>query len=162
MRLSTSSDLALSTVLSSATIELALRSGERDAAFAELIARIPDLEQKPEAKQALLHALQEREKRCSTGFDSGVAIPHTRDPIAGLEHPVVVFGRRLKGIAYGAIGDAPVKLVFLLVAPTVRHHLHLLGRLSRLLRDSQLRQDLLQAESAEEVLVFLEEAEQRL
>jgi mannitol/fructose-specific phosphotransferase system IIA component (Ntr-type) len=160
MKLSIAPHLAVSKLLSRATIELSLRSNERDAVFAELIGKIPDLVKRPEARQALLSALQEREKLCSTGFGGGVALPHTRKSIPGLEHAVVVFGRHLKGIPYGAMDDAPVRLLFLLVAPTINQHLHILARLSRLLRNAPLRQDLLDVEGPEEVLVFLREAEQ--
>src|SRR4051812_37678937 len=162
MSVSTSPGQKLCKLLSRSTIELSLRASGRDAVFAELIGKIPDLAHKVEARQALLRALQEREKLCSTGFGGGVALPHTRDRIAGLQHAIIVFGRHREGIAYGSGDDAPVKLFFLLVAPTVSQHLHLLGRLSRLLRNAQLRDDLLDVESAEEVLVFLRAAEEDL
>ena len=159
MSLCTATDLSIGNLLLRSTIELSLRSTERDAVFAELIGKIPDLVRRLDARQTLLQALQEREKLCSTGFGSGVALPHTRNSIAGLEHAIIVFGRHLKGISYGAMDGAPVKLLFLLVAPTINQHLNILARLSRLLRDAQLRHDLLSAESPDEVLVFVREAE---
>ena len=162
MKLSIAPELALSKLLSPASIALSLAANERDGVFAEMIARIPDLSNKPEARQGLLRALQERERLCSTGFGGGVALPHTRNSLVGLEHATIVFGRHLLGIPYGAMDNAPVKLLFLLVAPTVTQHLQILARLSRLLRNVQLRQDLLAVQSPEAVLAFLREAEERL
>ena len=113
MKLCTAPDLSISHLLSPTTIELFLRSDARDAVFAELISRIPDLVRRPAAKQALLNALRERESLCSTGCGGGVALPHTRNSILGLEHPLIVFGRHLQGIPYGAMDDRPVQLFFL-------------------------------------------------
>src|SRR5438045_3186789 len=98
MKLSLAPSVVLSELLSFAPIELSLYSRERDVAFAELIGKIPDLIEKPHAREALLKALQVREKLCSTEMGGGVAIPHTRNSITGLEHPFIVFGRQLDGL----------------------------------------------------------------
>jgi mannitol/fructose-specific phosphotransferase system IIA component (Ntr-type) len=152
--------VVLSQLLTPATMVLHLHAGQRDAIFVELINRIPDLAQKPEGRQRLLRALQEREQLHSTGIGDGVAIPHARHAIAGLaDHPIIVFGRHLPGIAYGAIDGAPVQLFFLLLAPSVSQHLQTLARLTRLLRDAALRKALLAAEKPETVLAVIREAE---
>jgi mannitol/fructose-specific phosphotransferase system IIA component (Ntr-type) len=162
MKLTEATRPRLSQLLSAITIELSLRGNDRDAVFQEMIDKIPDLAGKPEAKQALLSALREREKLCSTGLGDGVALPHTRNTIAGLaDRARIVFGRHRTGLAYGAIDGAPVKLLFLLLAPTVSQHLQILARLSRLLREATLRQNLLQAEQPEQVLAFIGKAEQK-
>ena len=79
-----------------------------------------------------------------------------------VNHPVIVFGRHANGIAFGALDNLPVRLFFLLVAPTVTQHLAILARLSRLLRDPKLVQQLLTAEKQEKVLAIIKEAEQAL
>jgi mannitol/fructose-specific phosphotransferase system IIA component (Ntr-type) len=147
-------------LLTPATIELELRAGQRDAIFVELIDRISELAKNPEGRRTLLRALQERELLHSTGIGDGVAIPHARNAIAGLaDHPIVVFGRHSPGIAYGAIDGAPVRLFFLLLAPSVGQHLQTLARLSRMLRDAAVRKALLAAEKPETVLEVIREAE---
>jgi mannitol/fructose-specific phosphotransferase system IIA component (Ntr-type) len=129
----------------------------------ELVGRIPEIATRPEARQTLLRALQEREQLHSTGIGDGVTLPHARNALVGLvDQPLIVFGRSAQGISYGAIDGAPVKLFFLLVAPTVTQHLAVLARISRLLRDRQLRQELLVVETAKKALAVIREAEAKL
>lgn len=79
--------------------------------------------------------LSARERLGSTGFGGGVAIPHAK--IAGLESVVGVFARLAQPIAFDAIDDLPVDLVFLLLSPpdAGAEHLKALARVSRRLRD---------------------------
>src|SRR5437773_9857462 len=135
--------LLISDLISLGTVELQLRGRDRDGVLAELVGKIPEIAGRPEARRTLLHALQEREQLPSTGIGDGVALPHARNALVGLvEKPVVVFGRHDQGIAYGAIDAQPAKLFFLLVTTTVTQHLQILARISRLVRDPKLRQNL--------------------
>src|SRR5256885_4268127 len=116
--------LRITDLISAATIELHLRGRQRDDVLGELVARITEIADRPEAKQTLLHALREREQLHSTGIGDGVALPHARNALVGLvERPVVVFGRHDEGIPYGAIDGQPARLLFLLVTTTVTQHL---------------------------------------
>ena len=156
------SSLAVSELLAPANINLDLKSKDRDSVLAELVDKVPGLDN-PESRQTLLRALHERELLHSTGIGDGIALPHARNALVGLvDDPVLVFGRHAHGIPYDSIDSAPARLFFLLVAPTVTQHLAVLARLSRLLRDSKLRQELLSAGSPEEIIARLREAEQRL
>jgi nitrogen PTS system EIIA component len=153
----------LSELISPATINLNLKSADRDAVLDELVGQIPAVANQPEARQNLLRALQERERLHSTGIGDGVALPHARNALVGLvTRPVIVFGRHAQGIPYNAIDGAPARLFFLLVAPTVTEHLAVLARISRLLRDPRVRQELLKADSAGKVLEIIREAEGRM
>ena len=82
--------------------------------------------------KAALHA---REHLGSTGVGNGVAIPHAR--IEGLKQPFGMFARIEPAIAFGAIDNAPVDLVFLLLTPAQGNagHLAVLAAISRRLRD---------------------------
>jgi mannitol/fructose-specific phosphotransferase system IIA component (Ntr-type) len=156
-------NLSISELISSATIELHLRGRQREEVLSELVARIPELTNRTEARQILLHALHEREQLHSTGIGDGVALPHARNALVGLvEKPVVVFGRHDQGIAYGSIDAQPVKLFFLLVTTNVTQHLGILARISRLARDARLRQELMRAEEPETVIVLIREAEAKM
>ena len=79
----------------------------------------------------------------STGVGEGVAIPHTKLP--GLTSLVAAFGRSKKGIAFDAIDNQPVRLVFVLLVPedSAGAHLKALARISRLLKDNDFRRSLL-------------------
>jgi mannitol/fructose-specific phosphotransferase system IIA component (Ntr-type) len=153
----------LSRLFSPEAMVLSLGAQDRDGVLKELIDTIPDLTNMPQARNALFEALLERERLSSTALGNGVALPHTRNTIANLAgRTMVVFGRHPKGIVYGEGHRSPVQLCFLLLAPTVSLHLQALSRLSRLLRQSELRQNLLAAETAEEVMGFVREAEERM
>lgn len=141
-------------------MNLNLASADRDAVLNELVNQIPQLAQQPEARKTLLRALQERELLHSTGIGDGIALPHARNALVGLvDEPIVVFARHATGIPYGAIDGAPARLFFLLIAPTVTQHLGILARLSRVLRDPKVRQNLLTADRPEKVIALMQEAE---
>ena len=150
----------LSQWISTDAVVLPLRGKQRDEVLLELVERIPEIARQPAAQQILFRALQERESLCSTGIGDGIALPHARNALVGLvDHPVIVFGRHETGIPFGAVDGGPAKLFFLLVAPTVSQHLQILARLSRMLRDPKLRQDLLKADRSEKVIALVREAE---
>jgi len=155
-----SGSIVLSELLSPATINLNLQSTDRDSVLSELVSQIPELRDRPDARQTLLRALKEREQLHSTGIGDGVAFPHSRNALVGLvEHPSIVLGRHPDGIPFGAIDAAPARLFFLLVAPTVTQHLGILARLSRLVADPKLRRNLLAADKPEKVIALIREAE---
>ena len=155
--------IVLGDLLSPAAINLNLTSMDRDAVLDELVNQIPQLARQPEQRQTLLRALREREQLHSTGIGDGIALPHARNALVGLvDRPIVALGRHPKGIPYEAIDGIPARLFFLLIAPTVTQHLAILARLSRLLRDPKLRQNLLTADKPEKVIALIREAEAKM
>ncbi len=155
--------VVLSELLSPATINLNLKSTDRDSVLQELVNQISELTNEPEARQTLLRALHEREQLHSTGIGDGIALPHARNGLVGLvDHSTLIFGRHAQGIPYGSIDAQPARLFFLLIAPTVTQHLAILARLSRILRDPKLRQALLQAESPQKVIELIRDFEGKI
>lgn len=79
--------------------------------------------------------LAEREKLGTTGFGGGVALPHAR--IEGLEGVRGLFARLSKPIAFKAVDELPVDVVFMLLSPpdAGAEHLKALARISRRLRE---------------------------
>ena len=72
----------------------------------------------------------------STGIGNGIAIPHPRDPLSRPpEMPAITTCFLKKPVDFNAIDDQPVSVCFVLISPTVKHHLHLLSRLSYCIRD---------------------------
>ncbi|MBR0459613.1 MAG: PTS sugar transporter subunit IIA [Victivallales bacterium] len=87
-----------------------------------------------------------RENLLSTGVGNGLAIPHPRDPVPSLKAAgCVVIGRSSKGIPFNAPDGKPVKLFFLIVSQTIQLHLHLMGRMSNLMRNTKFIQVCLKA-----------------
>jgi PTS system nitrogen regulatory IIA component len=83
----------------------------------------------------LLSAILEREEIMSTGFETGVAIPHLRNPLPqALGASIVAYGRTLSGIPFGAPKRSLTDLFFLVLCRDSRTHLAVLARLGRLLQ----------------------------
>jgi PTS system nitrogen regulatory IIA component len=101
--------------------------------------------------------LIERERLGSTGMGQGIAIPHGR--LAGLNKIVGMFARLETPIAYDAVDNQPVDLVFLLLAPegAGADHLKALARVSRLLRNQQTCEKLRAAKDPEVLYALLTE-----
>jgi PTS system nitrogen regulatory IIA component len=103
----------------------------------------------PEAR--VMEALLEREALGSTGLGAGVAVPHARLP--GVKRVTAVFVRLDTPVAYGAVDDRPVDLLFALFAPPSdgAEHLRALAAVSRALRSSEMREHLRQARTVDAV-----------
>lgn len=106
--------------------------------------------------ESLLDALLEREAAGSTGVGHGVAVPHAR--IEGLDRLRGVFVRLETPVKFEALDGQPVDLLFALFAPASdegSEHLRALARVSRLMRQAELRAQLRQARSPEAILLLL-------
>lgn len=84
---------------------------------------------------AIFECLLEREKLGSTGVGNGVAIPHAK--LQGMDRMVGVFAHLNKPVAFEAVDDQPVDIVFMLLAPvgSGADHLKALSRVARILRN---------------------------
>jgi nitrogen PTS system EIIA component len=105
--------------------------------------------------QEVFEALMEREAAGSTGVGQGVAVPHARLP--GLTRLRAVFVRLEQPVEFEAVDDLPVDLVFALFAPpnASGEHLRALARVSRLLRQADLREQLRQAHGPDAIHALL-------
>ena len=103
----------------------------------------------------ILDALLDREAAGSTGVGHGVAAPHAR--LEGLERMRGVFVRLEQPVEFDAVDDKPVDLIFALFAPkdAGADHLRALARVSRLLRQAELREQLRQARTADAIYALL-------
>lgn len=144
-------DVKLLEILSREGIEPALEATDKLGVLRELsrlVARV-DGSINPDH---LTEILMERERLGSTGIGSGVAIPHGKS--REVARTLVVFGRSVEGIEFDAVDDQPCHLFFLLVAPaasTAGLHLKALARITRLMREADFRNRLMDAAS-EDVL----------
>lgn len=127
-----------------------LKATSKRAVLAEL-SEIFIRDQKGLAPGAMVEVLLEREKLGSTGIGDGIAIPHGK--LKGLDRLVISFGRSRQGIDFDAIDGKPVHIFFLLMAPesSTGQHLKALAKISRMLKDPDFRNGLLEAKSAEEI-----------
>jgi len=109
----------------------------------------------------LVRVLLERELLGSTGLGDGVAIPHGKLHI--IPEMIVAFGRSRNGVNYDSIDSQPVYLFFLLVTPEDKpgEHLRALARISRILKNPALRDNLRRASRREELLRLIYEEDSR-
>ena len=108
------------------------------------------------AQDEMVRVLLERERLGSTGVGSGIAIPHGK--LKSLNALLVGFGRSHQGVEFDAIDGKPAHIFFLLMAPedSTGAHLRMLARISRLLKDSSLRQRLMDAADSREIYTLIE------
>ncbi len=101
--------------------------------------------------------LAEREKLGSTGIGDGIAIPHGK--IEGIEGLRVGFARSMAGVDFEAMDGGPTHLFFVLIAPeeSVGDHLKMLARISRMLKETAFRSQLMKADNREDILSLIEE-----
>jgi PTS system nitrogen regulatory IIA component len=143
----------LSDLLTIDRVDAALSVANKKALFQQLglvAARKLGLEPK-----TIVAALTEREKRGSTGFGGGVAIPHGR--IEGLAGEFGLFVRLTQPIDFQSVDGLPVDLVFLLLsAPDAgADHLKALASVSRALRDRETAAKLRGARSRDAIFALL-------
>ena len=132
-----------------------VKASGKKALLAELASRAAGLYALDERR--LFDRLVEREALGSTGVGGGIAIPHGR--VATIASPCGLFARLAQPVAFDAIDERPVDVVFLLMAPegAGADHLKALARVSRLLRDRSLVDKLRATESAEALYALLVE-----
>lgn len=111
-----------------------------------------------ENREAALEALLAREEETTTGVGMGIGIPHAQTD--AVTQPSVAFTRSDEGVDFGAMDDEPAQLIFMILVPEsgADDHLAILSTLSRALMHDEVREDLYDAETPEDVQDVLKEA----
>jgi PTS system nitrogen regulatory IIA component len=142
----------------------ALRSGGilydvEGSTNAEVLKSIVDRMKLPEDvdRQFLYQTLVVRESLGSTGIGNGIAIPHARNPLVLQVVEATVTLCFLKNpIDFKAIDGKPVSILFTIVSPTVRAHLHLISRIAFVLKDPDFLKVLENRAKPEEIFEVLQ------
>ncbi len=101
-----------------------------------------------------------REKLGSTGIGDGIAIPHVRNPvILNVSKPVVTLSFLEKPIDFESIDGKPVNVLFTIISPTIRVHLHLLSRLGYVLQNPAFKSVIKDQAKPDRIFTALEKAE---
>jgi fructose PTS system EIIBC or EIIC component len=146
-------------LLDEKNILVELKGGSKEAVINELIdlfkgdKRVKDIEK-------IREAVFSREKIMSTGVGKGFAIPHGKSN--SVEDILAAFGKTKKNIDYDALDGEPVNLIFLLIGKEsmVSAHIKLLSRISRLMNNDSFREQLVNAETKEEILSLFKKEEE--
>ncbi|HOM60394.1 MAG TPA: PTS sugar transporter subunit IIA [Anaerohalosphaeraceae bacterium] len=152
--------MKLSDIVCFSAIIPELESKDRNGAVRELVeilcreGRLDSLE-----PEKLTKAIIQRENEASTGMGKGVALPHIK--VDGIDEPVAAVGRSSKGIDFRSLDKQPVYTILLLISPKENpdKHLQAMEILFRHLNQDDFRRFLRQAQTAEEIVEIIRDAD---
>jgi len=103
-------------------------------------------------KDYLLKVLIAREELASTSVGAGIAIPHPRNPVLlHTTQPTVTLAFLENPVDFRSLDGLDTKILFCVISPTLRAHLHLLSTLGYALKDNTFRQAIELTESREKI-----------
>jgi mannitol/fructose-specific phosphotransferase system IIA component (Ntr-type) len=140
-----------------------LKSGQRDEVIGELVdALVAAGIASAKLRDELVKSVLERERRGSTGFGRGVAVPHVKHK--SVKTMAAAVGLSDRGVEFNALDKQPVYSVFLLLSPEDRpeEHLQAMEVVFKNLSKDTFRRFLRQAATVDEVRTLLEEADNQL
>src|SRR5690554_5659603 len=143
--------MKITELLTKDTVLLDLQSTEKPGVIEELIEKLYQAG-KITDKEAFKKDILAREAQGSTGIGEGIAIPHAKS--SAVKVPALVFGRSTNGVEYESLDGQPVHLFFMIAASegANQQHLDTLARLASMLMDTSFREQLLAANTEEELL----------
>ncbi len=150
--------MRLTDILLKEHVKIKLESTTRDEAIKELLTLLDQNKRVADMDEAY-HAILEREKIMTTGVGNGIAIPHCKH--TSCPNFAVALGIHSKGIQFESIDKKPAKIIFLLIGPENNPgmHIKLLSRISRLMSNEDLRNQLLKCKTSDKALELIEEEE---
>ncbi|MBL8758387.1 MAG: PTS sugar transporter subunit IIA [Phycisphaerae bacterium] len=152
--------MRLSDIVPQGAVIARLQGGDRDAVVRELVdALVASGAADGQYREELVSRVLEREKRGSTGFGKGVAVPHVKHP--SVKSMAAAVGLSGPGVDFASLDRQPVFTVFLLLSPEHQpeQHLQAMNVIFTNLSKETFRRFLRQAGSIEEVRSLLEEAD---
>ncbi len=150
--------MILTQILQPECVKIPVDSRDKEAVITELIDLL-DAGGALADRAAALEAVLARERIQSTAMGAGIAIPHGK--CNAVKEVVMAIGIAREPIEFDSVDGKPVTIVFLLISPVdqMETHIQALAAISRLMLDEELRRQLEQAESVENVEELLGEQE---
>lgn len=151
--------MKITKLLTSETMNLSLVSDTKDAVIEELVdvlhkaGRLSD-------REIFKEAILQREAQSTTGVGDGIAIPHAKT--SAVKQPTIAFGKSINGVDYDSFDGQPAHLFFMIAVPDGENNTHLeaLARLSSMLMKEEVRKQLIEATTQEEVLQIINNHDQ--
>ncbi len=145
--------MALADLLRQDAIIPSMKVSSKKQLLQELAAKAASITGLPERE--IFDVILQRERLGSTGVGNGIAIPHGK--LNSISSIVGVFAQLEAPVAFEALDDQPVDLVFLLLAPegAGADHLKALSRVARVLRDQDVVARIRAADSATAIFACL-------
>jgi PTS system nitrogen regulatory IIA component len=114
-------------------------------------------------REFLFRVLLAREAIAPTAIGGGIAIPHVRNPVVlHVGRPSLALCFLDQAVEYGALDGNPVDTLFTIISPTTRAHLHLMARLTFVLRDANAAGAIARKAPRQEILEQIERAENQI
>ncbi len=113
-------------------------------------------------RDEVIDVLLERERLGSTGIGDNIAIPHGK--LANLPELIMSFGRSVPGVNFDSMDGKPTHLFFLLMAPenSIGVHLKALAKISRMLKNTAFRNDLMAASDIDTIYNMIAEEDRKI
>jgi PTS system nitrogen regulatory IIA component len=146
----------LKTVLTAETISLHLKGAAKQDIINELLDILVSAG-KIQDREAALGAIMDREQKMSTGMKHGIAIPHGKSNT--VQDLVACIGVSDVPVDFDSLDHEPCRIFIMTLSPVEKTgpHLQFLAEVSLLFKSAEKRQEILNAQSAEQVLqVFTE------
>lgn len=107
-------------------------------------------------KELYKEEILNREAQSSTGLEEGIAIPHAKT--AAVKTPAIAIGISQQGIDYQSLDGKPTKLFFMIAAAEGANdtHIEVLSKLSTILLEDEVRENILNARTKDEIISILE------
>lgn len=152
--------MKLKSIVSPKAIITSLEASTRDDVVVELVdALLASGAADASLRDELIRMVLEREQKGSTGFGRGVAVPHVKHPSVNSIHAAI--GLSQAGVDFNALDRQPVYSIFLLLSPadSPEEHLQAMEVIFKNLSQETFRKFLRQADSPEDVMTLLDEAD---
>jgi fructose PTS system EIIBC or EIIC component len=148
-------------VLNTSTIIPELKATSKEEAIDELLNIFKDDKRVLDLKE-VKNSVMERENIMSTGVGHGFGIPHCK--INKVTEILAAFGKTKNPIDFDALDGNPVNLIFLLIGKDnlVAPHIKLLSRISLLMNKSEVRENINDATTSEEIFSIFEAEESNI
>lgn len=103
-------------------------------------------------RTAAIQAVLAREEKMSTGMQNGIAIPHGKTD--AVDHLVAAVGIHRAGVDFASMDGKPSHIFIMTLSPENRAgpHIQFLAEISKVLSRPELREKLLNAATADEIL----------
>lgn len=107
----------------------------------------------------IIDAILERERRGSTGFGKGVAVPHVKHP--SVKRMAATIGVSPKGVDFNALDRQPVYSIVLLLSPgdQPEDHLRAMEIIFQNLSQDTFRRFLRQVSTVDDIITLIREAD---
>lgn len=152
--------MKLTEIIAEEAVIVRLAAGDRDGVIAELIDALVRAGSAPaKMRDTLIQSVLERERRGSTGFGKGVAVPHVKHK--SVTRVAAAIGLSPPGIDFNSLDKQPVFSIVLLLSPEDKpeEHLQAMEAIFKNLSKDTFRRFLRQAGSTEDVVSLLAEAD---